>query len=412
MKRFVSLIVCFIMIFLLCGQEDDYAEQQFLKPAFNNGGMMSLEIGEFSYYYIDQDSEVFPNQPNNTLIRFDYNSGERLILAEDVVDFISNGKIIYFVSGVAHRNQIWSIKCDGTDKELIHTLSSNSIQTILYCENDDFLVFELSDGTQYTLNLSSAKSSSLNNRNIIEEMRYSYIGHLQYLNANRSEEAKSYAIYDINKDTNIYESFVEKEIALKIIKICKENSIFFNIYTNQGIITESLNYNVKVFNNENSFRPNNKRTNIQVVNNVETYIQDNEFKILKIIICDESRIIFNNIIEKLKNVKGVEVLDVEHMSKKIIRIGTEEYKIEYFYTEVTNQNTNKWSAIQVLAKKLEISEDQIIGIGDNMNDFEMVKNAGLGITMKNSALEKQGIADYVTEDNNSDGVGNAIYKFI
>jgi len=219
-------------------------------------------------------------------------------------------------------------------------------------------------------------------------------------------------IYDINKDTNIYESFVEKEKALKIIKICKENSIFFNIYTNQGIITESLNYNVKVFNNENSFRPNNKRTNIQVVNNVETYIQDNEFKILKIIICDESRIIFNNIIEKLKNVKGVEVLDVEHMSKKIIRIGTEEYKIEYFYTEVTNQNTNKWSAIQVLAKKLEISEDQIIGIGDNMNDFEMVKNAGLGITMKNSALEKQGIADYVTEDNNSDGVGNAIYKFI
>lgn len=219
-------------------------------------------------------------------------------------------------------------------------------------------------------------------------------------------------IYDIQKDINIYESFVEKEKALKIIKICKDNSIFFNIYTNQGIITESINYNVKVFNNENNYRPNNKRTNIEVVSNIETYIKDNEFKILKIIICDESRIIFNNIIDKLKNIKGVEVLDVEHMSKKIIRIGTEEHKIEYFYTEVTNQNTNKWSAIQFLAQKLNIQEADIICIGDNMNDFEMVKNAGLGITMKNSALEKQNIAKYITDDNNSDGVGNAIYKYI
>ncbi len=219
-------------------------------------------------------------------------------------------------------------------------------------------------------------------------------------------------VYDIQKDENIYESFIEKEKAIQIIKVCKENSIFFNIYTNIGIITESLNYNVKVFHNENSYRPNNKRTNIEIVNNIEEYIENNNFKILKIIICDENKIIFNNIIEKLKNIKGVEVLDIEHMSKKIIRIGTEEYKIEYFYTEVTNKNTNKWSAIQFLSKKLNIKDEEIMCIGDNMNDLEMVKNSGLGITMQNSALEKQNVADYVTEDNNSDGVGNAIYKYI
>ena len=31
---------------------------------------------------------------------------------------------------------------------------------------------------------------------------------------------------------------------------------------------------------------------------------------------------------------------------------------------------------------------------------------------QNSALEKQNIGDYITEDNNSDGVGIAIYKYI
>ena len=76
------------------------------------------------------------------------------------------------------------------------------------------------------------------------------------------------------------------------------------------------------------------------------------------------------------------------MSKKMIRIGTEEYPIEYFYTEVTNENANKWNSIQHLAKKINIREDEIICIGDNINDLKMVKNAGVGIAMKNSALEK------------------------
>ena len=219
-------------------------------------------------------------------------------------------------------------------------------------------------------------------------------------------------IYDIKAEKNIYENFIKKEKALEIIKICKENSIFFNVYTNVGIITETINYNVNVFNNENSHRPNNKRTNIEIVDSVYNYISNNNLEILKIIICDNSKIIFNNIRQKLKTVKGIEVLEVEHMSKKIIKDGTDEYKVEYYYTEVTNCNANKWNTIEKLIQKLNINKEEVICIGDNMNDLEMITNAGLGIIMKNSALEKRNIAKYITDDNNSDGVGKAIYKFI
>lgn len=220
------------------------------------------------------------------------------------------------------------------------------------------------------------------------------------------------SVYDIKQEKNIYENFLETEKALEIIKICKENSIFLSVYTTEGIITEGLKYNIKVFNNENSSKPNSKRTNIEIVKDTYNYVYENKPQILKIIICDESKIIFNNIIEKLKSIRDVEVLDVEHMSKKIIRIGTEEYEVEYFYTEVTNKDANKWDAIKFLINELKIKEEEVICIGDNMNDFKMVENAGLGIVMENSALEKLNIANYVTEDNNSDGVGNAIYKYI
>lgn len=219
-------------------------------------------------------------------------------------------------------------------------------------------------------------------------------------------------VYDMKQEKNIYENFLKIDKALEIINICKDNSIFFSIYTTEGIITEGINYNIKVFNNENSYRPNQKRTNIEIVKNIYQYVEEKEPNILKIIVCDESKIIFNNIIEKLKNVRDVEVLNVEHMSRKIIKIGTEEHKIEYYYTEVTNKDANKWPAIQFLTERLNIKDEEVICIGDNMNDLEMIKKAGIGVVMKNSALEKLNVADFITEDNNSDGVGVAIYRYI
>ena len=220
------------------------------------------------------------------------------------------------------------------------------------------------------------------------------------------------SIYDIKQEKNIYEKFIKQEKALKIIQICKDNSIFLNLYTDKGIITESLNFNVKVFNSENTHKALEKQTNIEVVNDLYQYTKDNKLNILKIIICDESKIIFNNIIQKLKMIGGVEVLDVEHMSRKKIRIGTEEIDVEYFYTEISSKNVDKWNAIEFLTKKLQIKKEEVICIGDNINDKKMVENAGIGIAMGNSALAVNNIGDFITEDNNSDGVKIAIYKYI
>lgn len=220
------------------------------------------------------------------------------------------------------------------------------------------------------------------------------------------------SIYDIKLEKNIYEKFIKKNKALKIIKKCKENSVFFNLYTDKGIITESLNYNVKVFNSENNHKALDKQTNIEVVKDIYEYAENNDINILKIIICDDSKIIFNNIIQKLKKISGIEVLDVEHMSKKNIRIGTEEIEVEYYYTEISSKNVDKWNAIDYLIDILNINKKEVICIGDNINDKKMVENAGVGVSMKNSALSAKNIGDFITEDNNSNGVEKAIYKYV
>ncbi|EIM05505.1 cof family hydrolase [Planococcus antarcticus DSM 14505] len=82
------------------------------------------------------------------------------------------------------------------------------------------------------------------------------------------------------------------------------------------------------------------------------------------------------------------------------------------YLEVTHPEANKGNALLFLANKLGIDRSEIIGIGDNHNDFELLKSAGFGIAMGNAVQEVKDIADYITFTNNDEGVIHAIDKFI
>ncbi len=219
--------------------------------------------------------------------------------------------------------------------------------------------------------------------------------------------------YDIQNEEIIYNRFLEKSKVLQIIKICEENSIFYNIYTKDTILTKNLNYNILFYNQENATKPEDKKTRITLMQNIEEYIKNRqEEDYLKITICDNDKIIFASIIRKLRTIKDVDVLDVAHMSRKLIKDGTENVSMEYYYTEITNTNVDKWQAIENLMEKLEIKKEEVIAIGDNINDAEMVKNAGLGILMQNSAPYIKEIADVIVNDNDNDGVAEAIEKYI
>lgn len=216
-------------------------------------------------------------------------------------------------------------------------------------------------------------------------------------------------VYDIEEEKNIYEAFMPKEKVLDIIKLCEENSIYYNLYTEDEVLAKSINYNILYYNNENSNKPTEKRTNINIIENLYKYIEESEnLNILKMTICDSDKAIFSSIVRKLKMFSKVDVLDIEHMSKKSIRLGTQEVSIEYFYTEVSSKNADKWTAIEFLMNKLEIKKEHVMAIGDNANDRLMVENAGVGVAMGNSMLQANGIGNVFVADNNSNGVAEAL----
>ncbi len=219
-------------------------------------------------------------------------------------------------------------------------------------------------------------------------------------------------LYDIEEQKNLYENYIPIEKAKKIIDICEENSIFYNIYTNKKIVTKNLRYNVLYYYKENLKKADRKKTNIDIVDSIQDYVKNmRDENIMKIFICDETASVFNSIMKKFEEVPNVETLDVSHMSRKVIKNGTLEFPIEYYYTEISMKNVDKWNAIEFLINKMGINKDEVIAIGDNMNDKKMIEEAGLGITMEGSTPVVTDVANYVTANNNNEGVAKALEKF-
>ena len=218
--------------------------------------------------------------------------------------------------------------------------------------------------------------------------------------------------YDIKNNKILYENILSKTKALKIIKICEENSIYYNVYTENGIIAKNLSYNTLYYYKDNLTKPDENRTHINIVENVYDYFEQREEKILKIMICDEHKTVFNSIVRKLKELSEIEVLEVSHMSRKIIKQGTDEIALEYFYTEVSAKDVDKWNALEEIIGLMNISKEEVVTIGDNANDLKMITNAGLGVAMGESAPYVKQSADIIAPTNDEDGVVIFLEKYL
>ena len=56
--------------------------------------------------------------------------------------------------------------------------------------------------------------------------------------------------------------------------------------------------------------------------------------------------------------------------------------------------------------------ENVMAIGDNMNDVSMLSRAGYPVAMENAIPEVKEYAKYVTDTNQNSGVGKAINKML
>lgn len=75
--------------------------------------------------------------------------------------------------------------------------------------------------------------------------------------------------------------------------------------------------------------------------------------------------------------------------------------------DVVEQEASKAEGLKRLCQYYDIGLEQTVAFGDSMNDYEIVREAGIGIAMGNSVEELKAVADYVADDIDRDGVWKA-----
>lgn len=88
------------------------------------------------------------------------------------------------------------------------------------------------------------------------------------------------------------------------------------------------------------------------------------------------------------------------------------YRSMPFFIEIMPLGVEKSASLALLLRSKGFGPESLMACGDGWNDLPMIEYAGLGVAMGNAVPSVKAAAQYITADNDHDGVGEAIEKFI
>lgn len=80
--------------------------------------------------------------------------------------------------------------------------------------------------------------------------------------------------------------------------------------------------------------------------------------------------------------------------------------------EVMPKEAGKGKALEQLAGLMNVPRENVMALGDNTNDLPMLRWAGLGVVVANGVAAAKAEADYVCQKERSEGVEEALKKFV
>lgn len=186
-------------------------------------------------------------------------------------------------------------------------------------------------------------------------------------------------------EEEIQHHVIEKEVAVEVIEFLKDFDLQLNVYMNDHLYVEKMNDYGDHY------------VSLSGVGHEIT-------KFPQGLITDPTKILLagdEKILEKAQ-VEGEKLFG----NKLTIT------KSKSYFLEFGNKKSKKSIALKDLGESLGIKREEIMAIGDGMNDLDMLEFAGLGVAVENGNSQVKEIADYITESNDNHGVAKAIRKYV
>lgn len=172
-------------------------------------------------------------------------------------------------------------------------------------------------------------------------------------------------IYNITEENVVFKKNIKYHKLIKIINHLNENNIYWYLINGNNLYCNSIKYNsIKYFNN--------KRYKINIIND---YSSLKNIEIEKFIINSDSFENMKKIIIEIKSKYHVNFF--KEIRKKKYN------DIVYYQNNILPLNINKYTSLKKIITKNKLF-NEIITIGDGINDYEIIKNSKYGICFQKS----------------------------
>lgn len=202
-------------------------------------------------------------------------------------------------------------------------------------------------------------------------------------------------IRDLRTEELLYSNTMNLQDCHRIVDICRQEDLYFHAYINDIMYVEKLGFSSLFYWKRNQELPKENRVDIRIVQDVKRVFEENAPEVAKFVVISEDEEQLLRARKQVEQMAGVQVMSSARGN-----------------FEVVNNEVDKGRALKYLADRLGIKREEIMAIGDNENDLSMIKYAGLSVAMGNGENYIKELADFVTLNNDEDGVAYAVKKFV
>lgn len=192
-------------------------------------------------------------------------------------------------------------------------------------------------------------------------------------------------ITDMSSNQQIFERMLTMDEVHSLHDFSLKHNVHIITYSNKGIISES----------ESEYITIEKQLTGLPLNVVSSFKMEVDTPVVKCILLEDP--------ERLKPVE------------QILKAQRKDLSVAFskpFFLEVMPKGIDKAASIEMLAKLLNIKQEQIIAVGNAGNDLTMIEYAGLGIWVDNVTPELRDRADFIVSSNMQDGVAEVVERFL
>lgn len=184
----------------------------------------------------------------------------------------------------------------------------------------------------------------------------------------------------------LYQNNLSDDYAKKIIKWAHENDIHINLYLDDKLYVEKDNDFVRKYTDGK-------------------FVSYDVCSFDKLDICNVNKILAIDYNDADRVTGWVDELHTKYPELYVV-------KSTPYFCEIGNPEATKCLGVEFLAKQWGIKKEEILTIGDQNNDIELLKAGGIAVAMGNATPELKTYATYITDTVENDGFVKAMEKFV